>query len=34
MKVPFVSFLSMEKELNDDLRGAFNRVFERSWYIE
>ena len=33
MKVPFVSFLPMEKELNDDLRGAFNRVFERSWYI-
>lgn len=23
----------MEKELNDDLRGAFERVFNRSWYI-
>lgn len=34
MKIPFVSFLPMEKELNDDLRGAFNRVFSRSWYIE
>ncbi len=34
MKVPFVSFEPMEKELNGDLRQAFNRVFERSWYIE
>ena len=34
MKIPFVSFLPMEKELNDDLRGAFDRVFTRSWYIE
>ena len=34
MKIPFVSFLPMEKELNDDLRSAFNRVFTRSWYIE
>lgn len=34
MKIPFVSFLPMEKELNNDLRDAFNRVFERSWYIE
>lgn len=34
MKIPFVSFLPMEKELNEDLRGAFERVFERSWYIE
>ena len=33
MKVPFVSFLPMEKELNDDLRDAFDRVFTRSWYI-
>ena len=33
MRIPFVSFLPMEKELNDDLRSAFNRVFERSWYI-
>ena len=34
MKIPFVSFVPMEKELNDDLRGAFDRVFTRSWYIE
>ncbi len=34
MKIPFVTFLPMEKELNDELRGAFDRVFTRSWYIE
>lgn len=34
MKIPFVTFLPMEKELNSDLREAFNRVFTRSWYIE
>jgi dTDP-4-amino-4,6-dideoxygalactose transaminase len=34
MKIPFVSFLPMEKELNADLRNAFDRVFKRSWYIE
>ena len=34
MKIPFVSFLPMEKELDKDLRSAFNRVFARSWYIE
>lgn len=34
MKVPFVSFLPMEKELNKELRNAFDRVFKRSWYIE
>lgn len=33
MNIPFVSFLPMEKELNDDLRNAFERVFNRSWYI-
>ena len=33
MKIPFVSFLSMEKELENDLRSAFDRVFTRSWYI-
>ena len=33
MKVPFVSFLPMEKELNNDIRRAFDRVFSRSWYI-
>lgn len=34
MKVPFVSFLPMERELDKDLRAAFDRVFTRSWYIE
>ncbi len=34
MKVPFVSFLPMERELDAELRGAFDRVFSRSWYIE
>ena len=33
MNVPFVSFLPMEKELNAELRAAFDRVFNRSWYI-
>lgn len=34
MKVPFVSFLPLERELDKELRAAFNRVFTRSWYIE
>lgn len=34
MKVPFVSFKPMEQELEGALRGAFERVFENSWYIE
>lgn len=34
MKIPFVSFLPMEHELEQDLRGAFERVFASSWYIE
>ena len=33
MKIPFVSFKPLEKELDQPLREAFNRVFERSWYI-
>ena len=33
MKIPFVTFLPIEKELNDELRGAFDKVFARSWYI-
>ena len=33
MKVPFVSFLPMEKELEEELRDAFDRVFKASWYI-
>ena len=34
MNVPFVSFLPMEHELDAELRAAFERVYERSWYIE
>ena len=34
MRVPFVSFLPMEKELDKDLRAAFERVYTRSWYSE
>lgn len=33
MKIPFVSFLPMERELDKDLRTAFERVYTRSWYI-
>lgn len=34
MKVPFVTFKPLEKELDKDLRNAFERVYDRSWYIE
>ena len=34
MQVPFVSFKPMEAELNEALRGAFDRVFDRSWYVD
>ena len=34
MRVPFVSFLPMEKELDQELRDAFKRVFHNSQYIE
>lgn len=34
MKVPFVTFKVLEEELNGQLRAAFERVFENSWYIE
>lgn len=33
MNVPFVSFKPLEKELDADLRAAFARVYEHSWYI-
>lgn len=33
MKVPFVSFLPMEKELGKEIKLAFERVYSRSWYI-
>lgn len=32
-RIPFVSFFPMERELDQNIREAFNRVFERSWYI-
>ena len=34
MKVPFVSFLPMEKELNQELHDAFERVLHNSQYID
>ena len=34
MKIPFVSFRPVERELDAQLREAFNRVFDASWYIE
>lgn len=34
ISVPFVSFLPMERELDEDIRAAFERVYTRSWYIE
>lgn len=34
MEVPFVSFKPMEKELDKELRDAFDRVYTNSWYIE
>ncbi len=34
MKVPFVTFKPLEEELNRELREAFVRVFDNSWYIE
>ncbi len=34
MNIPFVSFLPMEKELNEELKNAFERVLSNSWYIK
>ena len=34
MKIPFVSFIPMEKELGAELKGAFERVLSASWYID
>lgn len=31
--VPFVSFLFLERELDKEIRNAFERVFKSSWYI-
>lgn len=32
--VPFVSFEVVQRELDQELRAAFARVYERRWYIE
>ena len=34
MEVPFVSFKPLEKKLDKELRAAFERVYNASWYIE
>lgn len=34
MKIPFVTFKPLEKKLDKELRSAFERVYNRSWYIE
>lgn len=34
MKIPFVTFKPLEKKLDKELRAAFERVYENSWYIE
>lgn len=34
MRIPFVSFKPLENELDLELREAFKRVYEKSWYIE
>ncbi len=34
MNVPFVSFKPLENELGSQLRAAFDRVLENSWYID
>ena len=31
--IPFMSFKPLEEELDKELREAFERVYERSWYI-
>lgn len=33
MRVPFVSFLPLQNELDSDLKEAFERVYKRGWYI-
>ena len=34
MRIPFVTFKPVELELDRELRSAFERVYNRSWYIE
>ncbi len=33
MNIPFSSFVPIEKELKESIREAFERVYNRSWYI-
>lgn len=33
MKIPFVNFKPMERELDQELRQAFEKIYTRSWYI-
>lgn len=33
MNIPFVTFKNLEKELDNEIREAFNRVYHASWYI-
>lgn len=33
MNIPFVTFRNLEKELDTELRNAFERVYTASWYI-
>ena len=33
MNIPFVTFKNLEKELDADIRQAFERVYKSSWYI-
>ena len=32
MNIPFVSFKPLEKELDTELRAAFEKVYTNSWY--
>ena len=34
MNIPFVTFKPLEKELNNDLKKAFQKVLDNSWYID
>ena len=34
MEIPFVSFKPLEKKLDKEIRDAFERVYQSSWYIE
>ena len=33
IKIPFVSLIPLERELEKDIRAAFERTFTSSWYI-